>query len=72
MTCVDCGQEFLFTSGEQSFYAQRGFTEAPKRCTNCRTARKAQRNASGGGGGYDRDGYGGGGGGSYGDGGYGG
>lgn len=66
MTCIDCGQEFVFTSGEQSFYAQRGFTEAPKRCTSCRAARKAQRNsASGGGGGYDRDGYGGGGG--YGD-----
>jgi CxxC-x17-CxxC domain-containing protein len=67
MTCIDCGQEFLFTSGEQAFYAQRGFTEAPKRCTGCRTARKAQRNAAssgaGGsyGGGYDRDaGYGGG------------
>ena len=60
MTCVDCGQEFVFTSGEQAFYAQRGFTEAPKRCTSCRTARKAQRNggasAGGGsyGGGYDR------------------
>lgn len=67
MTCIDCGQEFVFTSGEQSFYAQRGFTEAPKRCTSCRAARKAQRNAApSGGGGYDRDGYGGGGG--YGDG----
>ena len=63
MTCIDCGQEFVFTSGEQSFYAQRGFTEAPKRCTSCRAARKAQRNStSGGGGGYDRDSYGGGGG----------
>ena len=67
MTCVDCGQEFVFTSGEQAFYAQRGFTEAPKRCVSCRTARKAQRNAARGGGsyggGYDRDGgsYGGGG-----------
>lgn len=69
MTCIDCGQEFVFTSGEQAFYAQRGFTEAPKRCTSCRAARKAQRNASsGGGGGYDRDSYGGGGGGGgYGD-----
>lgn len=73
MTCIDCGQEFVFTSGEQAFYAQRGFTEAPKRCVSCRTARKAQRNAgstAGGGsygGGYDRDGGGGGYGGGYGD-----
>lgn len=61
MACVDCGQEFVFTSGEQAFYAQRGFTEAPKRCSGCRAARKAQRGAgdAGGGaygGGSDRDG----------------
>jgi CxxC-x17-CxxC domain-containing protein len=60
MTCIDCGQEFVFTSGEQSFYAQRGFTEAPKRCTSCRAARKAQRNSTASaGGGDDRDSYGG-------------
>lgn len=52
MNCLDCGQEFMFTSGEQEFYAQRGFTEAPKRCPTCRAARKAQRNAAGGGDGY--------------------
>ncbi|MBA2553630.1 MAG: zinc-ribbon domain containing protein [Geodermatophilaceae bacterium] len=49
MNCLDCGQEFIFTAGEQEFYAQRGFTEAPKRCTSCRAARKAQRNAASGG-----------------------
>ena len=43
ITCLDCGQEFTFTSGEQEFYAQRGFTEAPKRCPSCRAIRKAQR-----------------------------
>jgi CxxC-x17-CxxC domain-containing protein len=52
MACLDCGQEFMFTAGEQEFYAQRGFTEAPKRCPSCRAARKAQRNAAGGGDGY--------------------
>ena len=50
ITCLDCGQEFTFTSGEQEFYAQRGFTEPPKRCASCRQLRKAQRNASNGGG----------------------
>ena len=44
IACLDCGQEFVFTSGEQEFYAQRGFTEPPKRCQSCRAARKAQRN----------------------------
>jgi CxxC-x17-CxxC domain-containing protein len=61
ISCVDCGQEFVFTSGEQQFYAQRGFTESPKRCGDCRATRKAQRASAGatGGaynGGYERDG----------------
>lgn len=62
ISCVDCGQEFVFTAGEQEFYAQRGFSEAPKRCSSCRAARKAQRNGVGGttgaGGGGSYDGYG--------------
>ena len=45
ITCLDCGQEFAFTAGEQEFYAQRGFTEPPKRCPSCRAIRKAQRNS---------------------------
>lgn len=46
IACADCGQEFTFTSGEQEFYAQRGFTESPKRCPSCRQIRKAQRSRS--------------------------
>ena len=53
LTCSDCGQEFTFTASEQDFYAERGFTE-PRRCGSCRAARKAQRNADGGGGGYSQ------------------
>lgn len=49
ITCADCGQEFTFTGGEQEFYAQRGFTEPPKRCPSCRAARKSQRNSGSGG-----------------------
>ena len=48
ISCLDCGQEFTFTAGEQEFYSQRGFTEPPKRCAACRSVRKAQRNASSG------------------------
>lgn len=51
IACLDCGQEFTFTAGEQEFYAQRGFTEPPKRCPTCRASRKAQR--SRGSGSYD-------------------
>ena len=47
LTCRDCGQPFTFTSGEQEFYASRGFSE-PSRCPDCRAARKAERNAGGG------------------------
>lgn len=66
ITCIDCGTEFSFTAGEQQFYAQRGFTESPKRCVSCRARRKAQRQGDplrtgdgleGGYGGY-RSGYG--------------
>jgi CxxC-x17-CxxC domain-containing protein len=63
LTCRDCGQAFTFTSGEQDFYASRGFSE-PSRCPDCRAARKAQRD----GGSYSSYGsssYGGGGGGGY-------
>ncbi len=51
LTCRDCGQAFTFTSGEQDFYASRGFSE-PSRCPDCRAARKAQRGAGSDGGGY--------------------
>ena len=47
ITCADCGQEFTFTASEQAFYAEKGFTDSPKRCKTCRQARKAQRNTGG-------------------------
>ena len=47
LTCRDCGQTFVFTSGEQDFYASRGFSE-PSRCADCRAARKSQRDSGGG------------------------
>lgn len=44
LTCKDCGSEFVFTAGEQAFYAEKGFTNQPVRCPACRKARKQQRN----------------------------
>ena len=40
LLCKDCGQEFVFTAGEQEFYASRGFENEPQRCKTCRDARK--------------------------------
>lgn len=40
LVCKDCGAEFIFTAGEQEFYAERGYENEPKRCKNCRQARK--------------------------------
>jgi CxxC-x17-CxxC domain-containing protein len=50
LTCSDCGQEFTFTSEDQAFFQERGYS-APKRCKACRMAKK---NEQGGGGGYGR------------------
>lgn len=44
LTCKDCGTEFVFTAGEQQFYAEKGFTNQPVRCVACRKARKQQNN----------------------------
>ncbi len=51
ITCVDCGEEFLFTVGEQAFYRERGLPNEPTRCKRCRDLRKAQRGEGGSGGG---------------------
>ncbi len=49
LTCKDCGATFTFTVGEQQFYAEKGFTNEPARCPDCRKARKApNKNFSGG------------------------
>jgi CxxC-x17-CxxC domain-containing protein len=55
--CRDCGEPFVFTAGEQEFYASKGFTNEPTRCATCRKNRKQ---SSGGRGGYSGGGYGGG------------
>ncbi len=40
LVCKDCGAEFVFTAGEQEFYAEKGFENEPSRCKECRIARK--------------------------------
>ena len=48
LQCSDCNLEFTFTAGEQEFYASRGLQNEPKRCPECRRAKKAERYGSGG------------------------
>jgi hypothetical protein len=42
INCLDCGRAFLWTAEEQARYAERSH-EPPKRCGECRQARRAQR-----------------------------
>jgi CxxC-x17-CxxC domain-containing protein len=43
LTCKDCGADFVFTAGEQEFYAEKGFENEPARCRECREAKKRSR-----------------------------
>ncbi len=43
LKCADCGAAFTFSANEQEFYADKGFTNEPKRCPECRSARKMER-----------------------------
>lgn len=61
LTCADCGASFVFTAGEQEFHHSKGFTNEPRRCTNCRGARRGNREGGGFGGGRSSGGFGGGG-----------
>ena len=36
LVCKECGNEFVFTAGEQEFYAERGFANEPQRCKTVR------------------------------------
>ena len=55
LECQDCGISFTFSADEQELFAQRGYTNEPKRCTVCRVAKKQQRGGdSFGGGSYQQ------------------
>ncbi len=53
LTCSDCGQEFTFSSDDQTYFQERGYS-APKRCKACRQAKKNEQGGGGGGGGFSR------------------
>jgi len=51
LKCRECGNDIVFTAGEQEFYQQKGLMNQPGRCPECRDAR---RKAGGGSGGRER------------------
>jgi CxxC-x17-CxxC domain-containing protein len=42
LVCRDCGRDFVFSAGEQEFYQSRGLQHEPRRCPDCRNARRQQ------------------------------
>jgi CxxC-x17-CxxC domain-containing protein len=46
LRCVDCASEFIWTAGEQLFFADKQFKNEPKRCKGCK-AKRANRAAAG-------------------------
>jgi CxxC-x17-CxxC domain-containing protein len=46
LTCVECQKPFVWTAGEQLFYADRNFKHEPKRCKDCKTKRNARSGGS--------------------------
>lgn len=43
LQCKDCGKDFIFSAGEQEFYAEKGFENEPVRCRDCRDVRRRNR-----------------------------
>jgi len=39
---VDCATEFIWTAGEQQFFADKNFKNEPKRCKACKSKRAAR------------------------------
>ena len=42
LVCVECHQQFIWTAGEQLFYADKNFKNEPKRCKACKSKRAAR------------------------------
>ena len=39
LTCISCGNEFVFSAEEQLFFQEKNFKNDPKRCRKCRAVR---------------------------------
>jgi CxxC-x17-CxxC domain-containing protein len=45
LVCVECHQQFVWTAGEQLFYADKNFKNEPKRCKECKNRRSSRMGA---------------------------
>jgi CxxC-x17-CxxC domain-containing protein len=48
LVCRDCGNNFIFTAGEQGFYLEKGLMNEPQRCPDCRANRRRDRTSGAG------------------------
>lgn len=39
IVCIDCGNDFVWTVGEQIFFRDKGLENPPKRCRDCKQAK---------------------------------
>merc|ERR1712157_251513 len=40
--CIECNEDWVDTADDQAFRFEKGFAEAPKRCKDCRWAKKVR------------------------------
>ncbi len=43
ISCKECSKEFVWSAGEQKFYADKGLQNSPGRCPDCRKNKKDQK-----------------------------
>ena len=46
LQCVSCGVMFVFSAGEQQFFQEKGFTNEPKHCKQCKAKTEWPRRAA--------------------------
>ncbi|MDP2718600.1 MAG: 30S ribosomal protein S21 [Dehalococcoidia bacterium] len=44
MQCSNCGAAFTFSAKDQEYFQSKSYTNEPKRCPECRQARKSEGN----------------------------
>jgi hypothetical protein len=47
LTCCECGEPFVWSLGEQRFFAEHRLLHPPKRCPSCRDAKRRARQTQG-------------------------
>lgn len=43
LICVECEEEFVFTTNAQEYFVERGYSEDPKRCKHCYVQHKRDK-----------------------------